>query len=197
MQLLNCSPKRININSLCCKIISKQIYALKYIILFRKDPNWAEDNCIGIVTSDILLELIEYVAQNPICFCILDQIVDLADGAAITDVIFKKLFQWQNLKEKEALLISLCHKKLNEKQLIALCKTQCTFECFYELGALYYTEPTFSTDLFIQFVLNFKRCKYAEQYEDLICELRSCYDASEPAKYRWVLEQAGAQELEK
>lgn len=149
IQLSNYFQRRIDINVLCRKIISNRIHAQKYIILFRKYLNWAEEHCVGRVTSDVLLDLIEYVSQNHIGFCILEQIVDLADGAVITDEVFEKLFHWPDSEERVTLLISLCHKKLNEKQLIALCETQYSFECFYELAALYYTEAKFSTDLFV------------------------------------------------
>ncbi len=48
------------------------------------------------------------------------------------------LEKYPNESVREEFEVSLAHKKLTEQQLLALCESRNTFECYFELAALYY-----------------------------------------------------------
>ena len=114
---------------------------------------------------------------------ILEQIIEIIAPENISDEIFDKLFNYPVKSCKDKFLISLSHKRLSEKQLLALCHTECAFECFFELATLYYEDCKYSYEVFSEFIFMFKNCRYSELFDDLLEELLSSGNPSNKEKY--------------
>ena len=168
MESQNFSRKLTNINIVCNDVIHNN----NWKSIFHKNPDWLLDNCFGEIDSNLLYDLVKLRYENKLDFCILYPFVEYATGDVISDNIFDMLLSFEN-KERESFLVSLSHKKLSEKQLLYLCDIGYTFECYYDLAILYYTDKKYSCDDLKVIIMRFKNGKFSYLYDDLLLELSS------------------------
>ncbi len=111
--------------------------------------------------------------------------IDLVDGCDINDEIFVQLMQVPDTEAQAHYELSLAHKALSESQLHELCARGTWFECFFELAILYYTKA-YPLEKLQDFVEMFHKSKYAYLREELLGELKNCWEASSEEKRAYV-----------
>lgn len=183
------SPKSDSISSLCNIIVNSRIAACKCCILVKKNPDWVSQGFCGNVEEPVFLRLIDRSAKNKLMQDLLVSIVDVADAESITDCVFGKLTAFPEVLTREKIIVSLCHKKLSETQLLFLCNIGTEFECFFELSIIYYTESSYSIDHMMAFFEAFKKSSFSYMYTELLMELLDCYKASDDEKRVLVLDE--------
>lgn len=185
----NTSPNPTNLNDLCLSVLRNEDEMMSAIEKLSYEPDWIVDNYFGIVDESVLTQIIALADISQSCENLVLAIFDAVDDSSITDNIIDKAFSIESENLKEQVLIILSHKHLSENQLIRLCETKLTFECYYELAALYYSNKQFSIQNLKDFLESFKKSPYSEQYNDLIAELLHRYHASNESKKTYVFEQ--------
>ena len=186
MALLNFSPKSNNFESLVRKSLNDEGNLNKLLQILDTNPNWLEENIRGEISSGTLMEIISLSYQSEKYSLLLVNIIDFIEESNINNQIFFQMVRHPNCQMRDALQISLAHKKLNEEQLRYLCNQEIAFECYFELAILYYIEKVYTIEILKTFIEEFKRCKYSYMMDDLIEELTKYYDASTVEKYEYI-----------
>lgn len=180
------SNNTVNINKFIRLALTSKVSVFFFDIKLKYNPDWIEESCCGDLDYELLKKLIESACVNERYCRILYEIIEIFVNDSMPDSVFNRILDFPNEKYRQQFLISLAHKQLNESRLLALCNTECAFECFFELAALYYTDSSFSQDIFKSFLQRFSQCGYFELLNDLLTELQNRYTASDNAKYEIV-----------
>ena len=176
------SPKFDSISSLCNTILNSRIDAYRCYFILKRNPDWISNNYCGKVEEMYFLRLIDSSVDDKLLQTILVSILDSVDAECITDFVFRKLIEYPESIIRQRLIVSLCHKKLSEKQLRLLCNIGTEFECFFELSIIYYTESNYSLEYFKDFLESFKKCSFGYMYTELLTETLDFNKASSEAK---------------
>lgn len=176
------SKKSIDVNKFSKNVIKSNVYSFVVNVLLKIYPDWAETKLTGEIDNDLLRNFIDLSADNPRYNRIVYTIIDTKLGDNIPDDLFDRIVNFHDYETRLNLIISLSHKSLSEKQLIYLCNIGMTFECFFELASLYYTDMSFSDRTLLRFLKSFQLTKYSEMYKELLLELQNRYVASDALK---------------
>lgn len=187
MELLNCSLKDKDVEYVARMILDNSLNLDTFLQVLDEDPNWVEDNINGEITDSTLLGIIEAGYCNRKCGIFLTYIIEIVEGNDIDDLIFEKILCYPYDDIRESLLISLAHKTLKENQLRRLCDEGISFECFYELAILYYTESKYTLEILESFIEKVFKSKYSYIVEEMVTELVDYYVASSKIKYDYIL----------
>ncbi len=176
------SKKSIDVNKFSKNVIKSNVYSFVVNVLLKIYPDWAETKLTGEIDNDLLRNFIDLSADNPRYNRIVYTIIDTKLSDNIPDDLFDRIVNFHDYETRLNLIISLSHKSLSEKQLIYLCNIGMTFECFFELATLYYTDMSFSDRTLLRFLKSFQLTKYSEMYKELLLELQNRYVASDALK---------------
>ncbi len=185
----NIFPKSTDLNDFCLRVLRNENELMSSIKRLSYEPDWIIDNYFGTVDENVLIHIISLADTGRFCESIVLAIFDAVTDSSITDNIIDKVFSIESEILKEQILIILSHKHLSENQLIKLCETKLTFECYYELASLYYSKKEFSVQILKDFLESFKKSLFSEQYNELIEELLYRYHASNESKKTYVSQQ--------
>lgn len=84
-------------------------------------------------------------------------------------------------KRRDEIIIILSHKKLKPNQLYYLCKTDVTFECWYELIQTY-VQSDYSDEQFSELLDEFLSSRFESMKNDLFLETQSLCTISDSKK---------------
>lgn len=186
MELYHIFQEPIELELLVENIISNKKNLDFLIRMIDKNPDYIEEKCVGTINEQLLIELISLGIKFPESKYLIIAIIDFVDEACITNSVFNKLCNFPCTDTKESFIISLSHKKLSESQLIYLCRIGITFECYFELACLYYTNKQYSIEKLSKFLHDFHEGSYGDMYAELINELYKCYNSSDKLKKEYI-----------
>ncbi len=175
-----------DLEHLCQKILNSKKDLQECLRRIEGNFNWIGENFVGIVSAETLNKIIKRSICDVNYRNFLINIIDLIEGQTINDDIFKQLIEFPDRETREYFEVSMAHKKLSEQQLIFLCDSQNTFECFFELAILYYKDNAYDKEIFEKFIVNFNECKYSYMLGELLGELIECCVASSFEKKEYV-----------
>ena len=188
MLLLHFFQKNTDLSLLCNRILKNYLFAFKYSLILKNNPDWFTQNSTGSILETVLLDFIDASYDNSSIKKILTPLIDAVQPKCISDKVFKKIMNYPDLSTRELLITCMAHKKLTEVQLIHLCNTGSEFECFFELSLLYYKDDNYSFNQFVEFIDKFKNSTFGYMYNELLDELLHCELFSEE-KQEWVRNQ--------
>lgn len=165
-------------NSMYIKILLKNL---------KKNPNWIEDNLIGDIESDTLLKFLRASCRRRKYRIIMPDVIELANASAFNEEVFDFVLHYPEKTLRDELLISLCHKKLKEDQLIVLCEQEISFECYFELAILYYSNTKYQIEDLMRVITTFHNSKYSYMKKELLMDIWSNYIASSPEKDKYII----------
>ena len=180
------SPKNININSVLQDCIVK-LNNSSYLPHIKQQDDWLLKNCTGNIKESLFQELITNAKKQYLLSEVVAQLIDYASEFDITDKIFNLLMSFSS-KKRDMFIVPLSHKRLSEQQLLVLCNYGKTFEPYYELAIIYYTNDTFTDEKLKSFLQMFKASKYGYLYEDLLQELL-CKSSNNQSKKIYLLDE--------
>ena len=187
MELLNCFLKDKSLENISRIILDQLIDVDVFLQLLDDNPNWIEDNINGEITYPTLLKIIGVAYTDQRYGLFLTYIIEIIEGSFIDDFMFNKIIFYPYEDMKERMLISLAHKPLKENQLRCLCDLEISFECYFELAILYYTESGYSLETLKRFIGRILESRYAYIIKELVAELKEYHVASEKMKYEYII----------
>ena len=187
MELLNCSLKDKSIEYISRLILDKLIDLDIFLQLLDDNPDWIEDNISGEITYSTLSEIIEVGYTDQKYGMFLTYIIELIEGCIIDDFMFDKIVFYPYNDIKEKMLISLAHKSLKENQLCRLCDLEISFECYFELAILYYTESEYQLETLKRFIGRVLESRYSYIIKELVMELKEHHVTSSKIKYEYII----------
>ena len=188
MGLLHFFQRDRKLSSLCANLLQNPIWYMISILSLRNNADWIMENYDTSVPEDVLIKFIEKYSlkKRDIVF---REVIDHIDATSINNNVFYKLVNIANPEVREAVIVSLCHKQLQENQLVYLCDVGTQFECFFELAILYYTKEEHAISLLEDVLSQMRNGPFGYMYTDLLQELTNDFSASCYAKKKLVEEQ--------
>ncbi len=120
------------------------------------------------IPENILIQYIYITVVRKKYRKMLNDVIEALSDSSVTETTFNMLYYYPERECREQVCISLCHMKLNYRQLYLLCQTELTDECYYTLGEQLYWDNDISVQEYDNFMKFFSESKFREHIPFLV-----------------------------
>lgn len=178
MESTNISLKLTDLAELCCQILSSDSCLEQLLELFTNNSDILEEQAIWQhIPADMLRRFFDHVLINNKYLDLFVSFLDLADDSSVTEDLLDYVLACNNSYLRSRCIVSLSHKDLPVDMLVTLCKTNISFECYFELLIKVYQDSVYSVKDLRRYLLMYIESPYRNMYTELTREIL-CHHAS-------------------